>query len=341
MRQLVWTDDRTARWREAPDPVLAGPGEALVRPVAVACCDLDVAIVRGRAPVPGGWPVGHEGVGEVLDIGDAVTTVAPGDLVALPFQVSCGTCPQCRLGRSGVCASVPALSTYGLGPLSGAELGGFLADAVRVPYADAMLVTLPPGVDPRAVASISDNLPDAWRTVGPYAAELDALDPPDRRVLVLGGLSIGLYATAIGRALGVDVDYVDRDPHRRAVAERLGARLLDEPPGRETPRYPVVVTTIPDPARLLAAVRSTASGGVCTDTGIFYGNDTPLPLLELYSRAVRFTTGIVMARPAIPPLLDLVASGALRPAEVTARVVPWSDADQAWPVMTSKTVFVR
>ncbi|CAO5252238.1 hypothetical protein [Frankia sp. AgKG'84/4] len=70
-------------------------------------------------------------------------------------------------------------------------------------------------LNPVAVASLSDNIPDGWRTVGPYAHELAALDQPDRRVLVTGGLSVGVYAaafaTAFATALGAHVDYVDTD----------------------------------------------------------------------------------------------------------------------------------
>jgi hypothetical protein len=61
---------------------------------------------------------------------------------------------------------------YGLGPVAGLDGGGFMSEIVRVPYADAMLVTLPPGLDPVALASASDNVRDAWRCIGPYEPEL-------------------------------------------------------------------------------------------------------------------------------------------------------------------------
>jgi threonine dehydrogenase-like Zn-dependent dehydrogenase len=70
---------------------------------------------------------------------------------------------------------------------------------------------------------VSDNIPDGWRAVGPYRGELAALDPADRRVLVAGRLSIGLYAAAFASAYGAQVDYVDTDPQRLAMAEKLGA----------------------------------------------------------------------------------------------------------------------
>src|SRR5262249_61761554 len=88
--------------------------------------------------------------------------------------------------------------------------GGFLAERVRVPYADAMLVRLDPAIDPAAVASLSDNVADAWRTVGPPLAEA-----PDAEILIVGGAgrSVPLYAIQLALALGASaVRYPDPVP---------------------------------------------------------------------------------------------------------------------------------
>ena len=108
--------------------------------MAVACCDLDVAVAEGRLPMPPGHAVGHEGVAEVVAVGDAVREVKVGDRVIVPFQISCGDCPACRRGVTGSCASLPLMAMYGMAPLAGLDGGGFMADLVLVPYADAMLV---------------------------------------------------------------------------------------------------------------------------------------------------------------------------------------------------------
>ena len=131
------------------------------------------------APVANPFPFGHECVGEVTEVGDSVKSVKPGDLVSVPFQVSCGSCAACREGRSGNCESVPRLSMYGL-PVGPQSYGGFASDAVNVPYADAMLVPIPEGVAPAAVASLSDNIPDAWRTVAGPLGECARVAGPDR-----------------------------------------------------------------------------------------------------------------------------------------------------------------
>src|SRR6202043_145456 len=169
----------------------------------------------------------HEGIAEVVAVGEAVRDIRVGDRVVAPFQISCGNCRECRRGVTGSCGSVPLMAMYGMAPLAGLDGGGFMADLVLVPYADAMLMPVPESVDPVAIASLSDNIPDGWRTVAPYASELAGLDEVDRRVLVVGTLSIGLYAAAIGVALGAHVDYVDTDAGRLAAAEKLGAAVHD------------------------------------------------------------------------------------------------------------------
>jgi threonine dehydrogenase-like Zn-dependent dehydrogenase len=78
----------------------------------------------------------------------------------VPFQINCGDCPACRRGATGSCASLPLMAMYGMVPLAGLDGGGFMADLVLVPYADAMLLPVPETIDPVAIASISDNIPD-------------------------------------------------------------------------------------------------------------------------------------------------------------------------------------
>jgi alcohol dehydrogenase len=256
-----------------------------------------------------------------------VTAVSPGDRAVVTFQISCGECAPCRRGRTGNCAAHPPLSTYGLGTLGGLEWGGLLADLVAVPHADAMLVPLPGGVDPLTVASASDNLPDAWRTVGPQLAA-----EPGVEVLVVGGdagpNSIGLYAAGLARALGAArVVYLDRHPDRLAIAEALGAEVVDGPPPRKAGAFPVTVDASGSSDGLRCALNSTAFDGTCTSPSI-YLDDPALPLFQMYSRCCTFHTGRAHARPAIPPILELVAGG-FDPSLVTSAVVPRTEAVEA------------
>jgi alcohol dehydrogenase len=327
MAQLVLTAPGTAQWTDVPVPTLTGDSDALVEPIAVATCDLDTWVNAGGFPLPLPYALGHEFVGRVLAIGDVVTTAKVGDVVGVPFQISCGTCERCRRGLTSDCTSVNRGASYGLGAIGGAGWGGAVTDVVRVPYADAMLVPVPPGASPATVASL-DNIPDAWRTVVPYLSE-------DSSVLVVGGISIGLYAVAIARAFGASVTYVDADPRRLDVAAGLGATVEFE-----KGKFAVTVNTSGTVDGLRLAIASTEPGGVCTDTGIFLG-DVALPLGQMYTRGIRFVTGRVAARPIMPALLDLVAVGRLDPSVVTATTADWADAPEAWSAHRDKLVLLR
>ena len=218
MRHLLMSAPGELAWQDVAEPDLRADGEALVRPLAVAACDLDGPIARGETPLRGPIALGHECVATVLETGTGVRSVARGDTVVVPFQISCGDCGRCRRGLTGSCERVADRSMYGFGAVGG-DWGGMLADVVRVPYADAMLVAVPAGIDPVTVASASDNLPDAWRTVAPHLRA-----QPGASVLVLGGgaRSIGLYAVAIARALGAgEILYLDSDPGRLRARARM------------------------------------------------------------------------------------------------------------------------
>jgi threonine dehydrogenase-like Zn-dependent dehydrogenase len=340
MRQLLLEGPATVRWNEVAEPELTDPGAAIVAPLAVATCDLDVSVLRGAFPLHGPYPFGHEGVAQVVQVGSDVAAVAPGDLVVVPFQISCGACPPCRKGRTGNCASHPRLSTYGLGTMGGLQWGGLLADLALVPHADAMLVPLPAGVDPVAVASASDNIPDAWRTVGPQLAEAPGAD-----VLVVGGdhgpNSIGLYAAGIAVGIGAGrVVYVDDDAGRLAIAASYGAEPREGPPPAKAGSFPVTVDASGSEQGIRCALNSTAFDGACTSASVFL-TEPSLPLLAMYSRCCTFHIGRAHVRPAIPAVLDLVADSSFDPARVTSAIVAWDDAIEALAVPPMKLVITR
>jgi alcohol dehydrogenase len=228
---------------------------------------------------------------------------------------------------------------YGIGK-AGHDFGGALADLVRVPYADHMLVALPDALSPAVVASAGDNIADAWRTVGPYLAQT-----PAAPVLVVGGGasgSIGLYAVAIAGALGAaHVDYVDGDGQRLAIAEGLGATCHERSIPKRLGPYPITVDASAQPAGLACCLRSTEPGGVCTSIGIYYTPETPIPLFEMYLGDVTFKTGRAHARSIIPEVLDLVQSGRLQPERVTSETATFEDAIDALLGFTTKLVITR
>lgn len=345
MRQLEITGERSVEWREAAAPALQGDAEALVRPLAVAMCDLDAAFLTGLLPMGEPFPLGHECVAEVAEVGDGVETVRPGDRVIVPFQISCGTCAACAAGNTGSCLTVPRGSAYGMRPLGG-DWGGALSDLLRVPFADAMLVPLPAGAEPEALASVADNVADGFRSVaGPLARA------PGAEVLVVGGSarSVGLYAAACAVALGSRrVVYADTHAGRLESAGALGAEPLavpaDDGGSPEWPaklgRFPVTVDASGDHGGLHAAIRSAAADGTCTSVAIYFEPTTPMPLLEMYTRGCTLHAGRCHARTLIPDVLELVGSGKLDPALVTSAVVGFDDAEEALGDPPTKLVLV-
>src|SRR5207248_5865316 len=297
MRSLVLEAPQRLAWHEVPEPKRRHEREAIVQPLAVATCALDQPMIFGQTPFAMPIHLGHECVAEVVQGPEGF---APGDRVVVPFQISCGVCEHCRRGATGNCATVAPLSMYGFGALGG-DWGGMLSDLALVPYADAMLVRLPEGVDPACVASAADNMTDGWRAVAPALAELPAAD-----VLVVGGgaaRSIPLYAVDAALALGAaSVTYVDTDAGRLDVAKALGAEVVEGQPERSLGTFPVTVDGTATPEGLVATLRLTDWGGRCTSIGQL-APEAPLPLFEMYTRGVHLHIGRAMARSVMPAIL--------------------------------------
>ena len=328
-----------ARWREAPKPRLDGAAQALVRPVAVTACGLDIHMMEGRVPVEGGFVLGHEFIADVLDIGDAVESVRLGDRVLVPFQISCGRCRLCKLGRTANCTTVPNHAMFGLAPLCGQDHGGGLSDVVRVPHADAMCVVIP-GDLPAAVASLGDNTTDGWRCIGPFVGDGSGIPV----LVVAAGTRAGfvaIAAVAVARALGSPVEYVDENPRNLALAERLGATVVEGLAARPPSSFPLTVSVGATPECIAYALRSTEPGGVCVNTAIFWGNITPMPLGEMYDTGVTLVTGRAHVRSGIPPVLDLVRSGRLDLDGLVESRASWAEADAAMSSVSDKLLITR
>src|SRR6187402_2189283 len=140
MQQLMCTSPGTVSWSEIDEPALRGSGiDAIVRPLAVARCDIDLFLASGFIPSSVPFALGHECVAEIVELGANVKNLRVGQRVVVSFQLSCGACGSCERGHTGNCDEYPVLSDYGMQPLSGVEYGGMLTELVHVPYAEAML----------------------------------------------------------------------------------------------------------------------------------------------------------------------------------------------------------
>jgi alcohol dehydrogenase len=330
MRALTAAPGARLRWREVAAPPPPAAHGAVVHPIAMATCDMDCPVVLGATQIPLPLHLGHECVAEVLSVGEQVATVRPGDRVIVPFQINCGACVPCRAGRTGNCAAVPPLSMYGFGLATG-HWGGAFSDELAVPYADAMLVPLPAGIDPAAAAAVADNVCDAYRHIGPHLPGLLENDP-DTEVLVFAAPgdrslftpSCPLYTGLIALALGArHVYFADGRPAVRAHAERLGMQALHPRELRRRAPFPLVADVSVN--ALPQALAATAPDGICSSSGSLH-RTTGIPLLQMYIRNATLHVGRTHVRALIPAVLELMVRGDLHPETVTTDVAPLDDA---------------
>ena len=339
MRQLTCTAPDTIVWQDVTAPRIEGDAQALVRPLAVARCDIDPFLTSGLFPLRGPFALGHEGVVEILELGDAVRGLEVGQRAIVSFQLSCGACGTCAAGHTANCDRYPVLSDYGMQPLSGTEYGGLLTDVVRVPHAQAMLAPIPTHLDTLALASVSDNVLDGYRAVAPHLAARPGADV----LIVSHGLkSIPLYAAQTAIALGAGrVDYASDDTEVLSVAERLGARPIHTDFEKPERRYAIVVDAGLTPRGLRYAIRATAPEATLQSVSFYAGAEIPMPLGRLYTLGIRFFTGRAHAAALLPEVMPLIASGRLEPGAVTTRVVDWEAAAAAYLEPAIKLVVRR
>jgi threonine dehydrogenase-like Zn-dependent dehydrogenase len=364
MRELRLIRSGRLAWEERDPPQLEEPGDAIVRPFVAGRCDGDtlpihrpvsralqagmalrlvdpvVGCICGKVPFKGPLAIGHECVAEVVAVGARVEQVHVGQRVAVPWAVSCGSCPRCVSGLTSKCITTTGqrtLAAFGFGPASG-PWGGMIADQIRIPFADHMLVPVPAGVPASRVAAASDNLPDAWRSVVSPLAER-----PGGSVLIVGGgaTSIGLYAAGLAVAHGASVvDYLDDHPGRRQIAESFGAR--PRPRDRATAgSYDVVVEAASSASGLRQALRALAPGGICTAVGYYLGSGTRVPLMRMYATDATLRVGVSHARAVLPTLLDFVQRTGFPAERVTTLSADWEDAPRAYAARTTKVVLRR
>ena len=232
-------------------------------------------------------------------------------LVSVPFQISCGSCPQCLRGRSSNCSAVPFMSTYGFGPAV-AEWGGFLSERRLRPLRRA---------DARAAAR-GPRAGERGERLGQHRRRL-----PGRRPRASSRTPARRCSSWAGRRPDRSASTPPGSPGRSARSGSSTSTPTSPAAGapkpwapRRWPRcrsasgpFPITVDASADPEGLALALRSTAPDGTCTSCAIYFGEQPSLPLLEMYTKGITFRTGRANAREAIPHVLELASSGALRP----------------------------
>ena len=373
MRQLTFIKKGRVEWQEGPEPRLSGPLQAIVRPFVAARCDGDcvplfrtlprfmnagialhvldplVTDVLGPKPLQGPFAFGHECIATVQAVGDDVRTVGVGDQVIVPWAISCGKCFPCENGLTAKCtrSGNTMFSAYGFGSAMG-SWGGAVSDLLLVPFADAMLLPVPTGLEPISIASASDNIPDGYRTVAPHLRRW-----PGAPVLIVGGAarSIGLYAAGVAVAMGSSqVDYMDHNSERLEIAASLGANPIRIPKATtwltgNTPAkggsYLISVDASASADGIRFALRSLAPGGCCTGVGYYFFKNAKFPLARMYFNTTTLHLGVSDPRSDLPDLLALISSRRFQPEKVTTVLASWEDAPQAFLEDTTKVVVQR
>src|SRR5215831_1515978 len=201
MKALVYGGPGKRAWESVPDPAIIEPTDAVVRIDSSTICGTDLHILKGDVPeVVPGTILGHEAVGTVVEIGDAVTTLQAGDRVLVSCITSCGRCRFCKEGHYGLC-------TGGGGWIFGHLIDGLQAEYARVPFADTSVYEVPGELTDEQVLFLADILPTSFE-VGVLAGGVQ----PGDTVAIVGAGPIGLAAVMTaklftpGRIVAIDLD---------------------------------------------------------------------------------------------------------------------------------------
>jgi threonine dehydrogenase-like Zn-dependent dehydrogenase len=227
MKAVTWHGQRDVRVEEVPDPVVQEPTDAVIRVTTTNICGSDLHLYEPMAPFMGvGDILGHENMGQVVEVGSEVTDLKVGDRVSIPFQISCGHCWMCRQQLYTQCETTQVrdhgmgAALFGFSKLYG-EVPGGQAEYLRVPQAQFTHIKLPEGPPDDRFAYLSDILPTAWQGVE-YA------NVPEGGTLVVLGLGpIGDFACRIAKHKGYRVIGVDSVPERLARVQARGVEVVD------------------------------------------------------------------------------------------------------------------
>ncbi|NDV86001.1 alcohol dehydrogenase catalytic domain-containing protein [Aurantimonas aggregata] len=235
MKAITWHGKHDMRCDTVPDPVIEDGRDAIIKVSACAICGSDLHFYDGFMPgMKSGDIVGHEFMGEVMEVGRDNKKLKIGDRVVVPFTIVCGDCEQCKRGNFSVCersnrnADMAAkmfghsgAGLYGYTHLTGGYSGG-QAEYVRVPYADVGPVVIPNGMSDEEVLFLGDILPTGWQA----AANCD-IEPTDT-VAIWGAGPVGLFAMQSAMIMGAkQVVVIDEVPERLAMAEAKGAITIN------------------------------------------------------------------------------------------------------------------
>jgi len=310
MKALVYRGPGSKGVEDRPKPRIEDPGDAIVKVVKTTICGTDLHILKGDvATCKPGRILGHEGVGVVDSVGDAVAMFSPGDRVLISCISSCGKCEYCRRGMYSHC-------TTG-GWILGNEIDGTQAEYVRTPHADTSLYPIPEGADEEALVMLSDILPTGFE-----CGVLNGKVTPGSSVAIIGAGPIGLAALLTAQFYSpAQIIMIDLDDNRLGLARQFGAtHTINSSDGNAAEAVKsqtngrgvdTAIEAVGVPATFLLCQDIVAPGGVIANVGV-HGHKVDLHLERLWSQNIAITTRLVDTV-TTPMLLKTVQSRKIDP----------------------------
>jgi threonine dehydrogenase-like Zn-dependent dehydrogenase len=235
MKALVWHGKQDIRYETVPDPEIEHPRDAIIKVTSCAICGSDLHLFHNMIPgMKPGDIVGHEMMGEVVEVGSENKALKAGDRIVVPFTIICGECDQCKRGNFSVCERSNrngeladtvfghrTAGLFGYTHLTGGYPGG-QAEYLRVPFADTTHIKVPSSLTDEQVLFLGDIFPTGWQG----AVQCD-IQPTDT-VAIWGAGPVGQFAIRSAILLGArQVIAIDRLPERLSMAEAAGAITIN------------------------------------------------------------------------------------------------------------------
>ncbi|NML92274.1 alcohol dehydrogenase family protein [Novosphingobium olei] len=334
MKALRYHGERDIRHESMDDPVLQSDRDIIVKVDACSICGSDLHIYHGHGYSDDiGFCVGHEAVGEVVEVGRGVQQLKSGDKVMIPAAVGCGACRHCLSGVVNLCEN-NASGCYGLSN----KLQGSQAEAVRVPAGDVNAVKMPDGVTAEQALMMTDALATAW-----YGARMADI-VPGSSVAVVGLGPIGLMAVDSAYLMGAHVVYaIDPIAERRALAEQSGAialhpdeamdRIKQDTHGR---KLDSAIEVVGQDKTVDFALRLVRPRGTVSVIGVQQSRRFAFPLERAFAQGLTFRTGTCSVPEELPALFALVQSGRLHPERYISHRLPLSRGEEAYRLFEAR-----
>lgn len=334
MKALCYNGPKSVSYEGMPDAALEDDRDVLVKVLACSICGSDLHIFHGHGfSEDTGFCIGHEAVGEVVEVGSAVKRLHTGDHVMLSGVLGCGACPSCLAGDFVRCTG-PGLQVYGLGK----TLQGCQAEAVRVPAGDFNAARIPDGVTIEQALLLTDSLPTAW--YGCRNADIKAGDT----VVVIGLGPIGLMAVECAFVQGAArVIALDLVAERRAIAESLGAISFTP----ESARLGIegltlgrmadcVVEAVGADSTIQLAIKLAAKGGTVSVIGANSTRKFEFPMGVAMSKNLTFRIGLCSVPRYWPELIPLIQQSRLNPQRFITHSLKLSQGEEAYRIFDER-----